>query len=167
MKVTGRAIFSGLLAIFFALFVWSAKDWPPVVRLFPWSIGFPMLIITLALAVGELRSAAKAKRLETDAMPGPSTAEVDASLVRTRAVVTFCWIFGTLLAIWILGFFIALPLVVFLYLKAQSGEGWTLSLALAGACWLMLAGVFDRVLHLPFPKGVAWEALETFFWVQS
>jgi Tripartite tricarboxylate transporter TctB family len=163
MRVTGRAIFSGILFIFFALFVWSAKDWPPVVRLFPWSIGFPMLIITFALLIGELRRTPEVKRPDSSAMHGPGVNSLDTTLVRSTTLITFSWIVGTFAAIWLFGFFITIPIVVFLYLKIQSGEGWTLSLALAGACWLMLAGIFDRVLHLPFPEGIAFELLKTFF----
>jgi hypothetical protein len=50
------------------------------------------------------------------------------------------------------------PLVVFLYLKVQSKERWPLSIALSAGAWLFFYGLFDRLLHLPFPDGVliAW-----------
>jgi hypothetical protein len=163
MRVTGRAIFSGLLFLFFAFFVWQAKDWPPVVRLFPWSIGFPMLIVSLALLIGDLRSSGEASRSDQGPMGFRFSEGFDAVLVRKRTATIFCWLVATLAAIWLFGFLIALPAVVFLYTKIQSEEGWTLSFVLTGASWLMLAGLFDRVLHLPFPKGIAFELLTTLF----
>jgi hypothetical protein len=162
MRLTGRAVFSGVLSFFFGFFVWRAKDWPPVVRLFPWSIGFPMLIISLALLVGELRGGGEAQSSDQNPMDFRFTQGLNAAHVRKRTLRTFFWIVGTFIAIWLFGFFIAVPVIVFLYTKVQSGEGWTLSLALPGACWLMLAGLFDRVLHLPFPEGVAFELLRSF-----
>jgi Tripartite tricarboxylate transporter TctB family len=163
MRVTSRAIFSGLLFLFFAFFVWQAKDWPPVVRLFPWSIGFPMLIVSLALLIGDLRSSGQANRADQGPVDVHFSAGFDAALVRKRMVTIFCWLVATLVAIWLFGFLIALPAIVFLYTKIQSGEGWTLSFVLTGASWLMLAGLFDRVLHLPFPKGLAFELLAPLF----
>jgi hypothetical protein len=140
--------------LFFAFFVWRAKDWPPVVRLFPWAIGFPMLFVSIALLVGDLRGTPGSKSSDQGALDFRFVQGLDAATVRKRTLTTFAWIFATFAAIWLFGFLIAVPLVVFLYTKVQSEERWTLSLALSGACWLMLAGLFDRILHLPFPEGV-------------
>jgi hypothetical protein len=40
-----------------------------------------------------------------------------------------------------------------LYLKLQGREGWVVSLALTAAVWGVFYGLFDRLLHLPFPAG--------------
>jgi hypothetical protein len=45
------------------------------------------------------------------------------------------------------------PLIVFLYLKVQSRESWLLSVTLAVFAWLFFYGLFDRLLHIPFPDG--------------
>ncbi len=162
MRLTGRAIFSGALVLFFAFFVWQAKDWPPVVRLFPWAIGIPMLVVSMALLIGELRRAPERKPAEQAPVDFRFTHEPDAALARQKTLTTFAWIFATLAAIWLFGFIIALPLVVFLYTKFQSREPWALSLALAGVCWIMLVGLFERVLHLPFPEGIVFGLLKEF-----
>ena len=162
MRFTGRAIFSGVLVLFFSFFVWRAKDWPGVVRLFPWAIGFPMLFVSIVLLVGELRGTPEPKPADQGPMDFRFTLGLDGALVRKRTLTTFAWIFATLAAIWLFGFLIAVPLIVFLYTKVQSQEPWTLSLALTGVCWLMLAGLFDRVLHLPFPEGIVFGLLKEF-----
>jgi hypothetical protein len=163
MRCTARAVFSGTLVLFFAFFVWQAKDWPAVVRLFPWAIGFPMLAVSIALLVGELRGASGRKISDQSPLDGGVAGGVDPVLVRKRTFTTFAWIFATLAGIWLFGFSIAVPLVVFLYAKVQSRERWALSLALAGVCWLMLAGLFERLLHLPFPEGIVFGLIKEFF----
>jgi hypothetical protein len=42
---------------------------------------------------------------------------------------------------------------VFLYLKLAGNEGWTLTILLTALSWLFMEGLFDRLLHLPFPRG--------------
>jgi hypothetical protein len=50
---------------------------------------------------------------------------------------------------------VAVPLFVFLYLKLQANEGWILSAAFTAGVWAFFYGLFDRLLHLPFPAGWA------------
>lgn len=73
---------------------------------------------------------------------------------RRRAISVIIWILGFFLAIWLLGFNIAVPIVTFLYLKAGSGEKWSMALALAVLMWLFFYGLFGYAIHLPFPKGI-------------
>jgi hypothetical protein len=42
---------------------------------------------------------------------------------------------------------------VLLYLELQGGEGWVLSIVMTLAVWGLFYGLFDRLLHLPFPAG--------------
>ena len=65
----------------------------------------------------------------------------------------FAWILGFFAAIVLLGFPIAVPLFVLLYLKGQGREGWVLSIVMTVAVWGLFYGLFDRLLHLPFPAG--------------
>ena len=74
----------------------------------------------------------------------------------------FGWFFGFLFTVWFLGFFIGIPLIVFLYLKVQSGESWPLSIGLTLFALLFFWGLFVKLLTLPFPQGVlfAWLGLD-------
>ena len=63
------------------------------------------------------------------------------------------WMLGFFAAIALLGFPIAVPLFLFLYLKVQGGEGWMLSTVLTAGVFAVFYGLFDRLLHLPFPQG--------------
>jgi hypothetical protein len=54
------------------------------------------------------------------------------------------------------GFLLAVPLFVFLYLRLAGKEGWILTLSLTAVSWLFMEGVFNRLLHLPFSQGWIW-----------
>jgi hypothetical protein len=44
-------------------------------------------------------------------------------------------------------------LLVFSYLKFQSGESWTLTIALTVIAFIFFWTLFVRLLNLPFPEG--------------
>ena len=69
---------------------------------------------------------------------------------------------GFFALIWLLGFPIAIPLMMFAYLKFQGGESWVLSITLTVVAWLFFYVLFVRLLHLPFPDGLlmTWLGLE-------
>ena len=161
MRIRPQTVFSFLVLLFFAVVIWAAKDWPVKAQLYPWVIGIPMLVLAAFHLVTDLRSnAGKSASPDTPAEPPDSTpadiqftTEIDPAIARRRTVQIFSWIFGFLLACWLLGLSVTIPPFVFLYLKVKSGEGWPLSLVLTGAVWLLFWGLFDRLLRLPFPEG--------------
>ncbi len=63
-----------------------------------------------------------------------------------------------LLAIWLIGFAGATLLVTLLYLRIGAGERWPISLAVSAGGFLVVYGLFQRALGVPFPPGalVAW-----------
>jgi hypothetical protein len=53
----------------------------------------------------------------------------------------------------LLGFPIAVAVFMLVYLKVQAKEGWLFSIVLTAAVWGAFYGLFDMMLHLPFPAG--------------
>ncbi|MGH7828095.1 MAG: tripartite tricarboxylate transporter TctB family protein [Candidatus Binatia bacterium] len=151
MKLRPQAFLSLFFVILAAWAAYEAKNWDPSARLFPLLASLPLLVLSLVQlgidAVGSHRERAKAMDFEF-------TKGVDPSLARRRTLNIFAWLFGFGFAIWLVGFHVAIPLTVFLYLKFQGRESWSLSLALAIATYIFFWGVFDRILHLPFPEPV-------------
>jgi hypothetical protein len=127
--------------------VLAAWDWPTKAALFPLAIGIPLFCLAAVEAVWALRgtgqkaSEAKDFQLSVD----------DKSTWRTGVAVA--WMLGFFAAIVLLGFPLAVPLFVLLYLRLQGGEGWLLSIVMTLAVWGVFYGLFDRLLHLPFPAG--------------
>jgi len=155
MKLKPQLFFDLALIVFFAIFVYEAREWRLQARLYPWAIGIPMLALSVIHFVRELKGGNDRPSTRPPATPVDFqfTQGMDSAVARRRAINIFSWIFGFFAGIWLFGFVVAVPGLVFLYLKVQSREGWRLSLALTGAAWLVLWGLFDRLLRLPFPDG--------------
>jgi hypothetical protein len=153
MKIKPRSLFSIAVVVFFAYFVYEAREWRLQARLYPWVIGIPMLLLALVHLVLESKAAGLKESSDGPPVDFQFTQTADPDLTRRRTINIFSWIAGFFLSIWLLGFSLSVPLLVFLYLKIQSRESWILSLVLAGAAWLLFWSLFIRLLHLPFPDG--------------
>jgi hypothetical protein len=153
MKIKPRSLFSIAVVVFFAYFVYEAREWRLQARLYPWVIGIPMLLLALVHLVLESKVAGLKESSDGPPVDFQFTQTADPDLTRRRTINIFSWIAGFFLSIWLLGFSLSVPLLVFLYLKIQSRESWILSLVLAGTAWLLFWSLFIRLLHLPFPDG--------------
>jgi hypothetical protein len=126
-----------------------AMDWPLKAKLFPIAIGVPVFCMAAAEVLwGLLRPAERVGAMDFQlSEQSPSEARV------RRLLIAVGWMLGFLAGIALVGFPVAVPLLVLLYAKLQGREGWGLSLGLAVAVWGFFYGVFDQLLHLPFPDG--------------
>jgi hypothetical protein len=125
-----------------------ATAWPWKAALFPLVIGIPLFCLAAAEALWTLFGSAPAQ----EGAAKDFQLSIGKDTVR-RTAVGFAWILGFFAAIVLLGFPIAVPLFVFLYLKLQGREGWVLSIVMTAAVWGVFYGLFDLLLHLPFATG--------------
>jgi Tripartite tricarboxylate transporter TctB family len=125
----------------------TAWAWPEKAALFPLAIGIPLFCMAAGEALWTLFGAAPAQGEARDVQLSLG----EGSLRRTGFAVA--WMLGFFAAIVLLGFPLAVPLFVFLYLKLQGGESWVLSIAFSIAVWAGFYALFDRLLHLPFAAG--------------
>jgi hypothetical protein len=107
-----------------------------------------LAIIEVVLSVSGLE-----KQREGHAVDFQLSGDVDPEIARKRTLAIFAWILAFLALILLVGFPLAVPLFVFSYLKAAGKEGWVSTLLLTGLAWLFMKGLFDWLLHLPFPEG--------------
>ena len=159
MKVRPQAIFSFVFLIFFLLFAYEAKDWRLQARLYPWAIGIPMLVLALIQVILDVRGVERKQRDDVTPVDFQMTQTVEPEIALRRTINIFMWFFGFFFGIWLLGFSITIPLMVFSYLKIQSNEKWWLSLTLTAAAWFCFWGLFVKLLNLPFPDGVIFTVL--------
>ena len=157
MKIRPAALFSFAALIFFCVFVYQAQEWRLQARLYPWAIGIPMLILAIVQVILDLKGV-KAKESSDGAPPTPMdfqfTKDIDPVTARNRAVIMFSWLLGFFGLIYLLGFTIAIPLMMFLYFKFHGGESWVLSISLTVIAWFFFYGLFVKLLTLPFPEGI-------------
>ncbi len=129
--------------------IFSALAWPLKAKLFPLVIGIPLFCLALAeilwVTLGSSRGAAAADfKLTQDHPP---------EVVRRRTLIAVAWIIGFFALILLLGFLIAVPLLVFAYLRIEGKESWIFCAAFTLVLWAGFYGLFDQLLHLPFPAG--------------
>ena len=130
----------------------AATAWPLKAALFPLVIGVPLFCLAAAEALWTLFGSAPASDEVRDFQLSIGTDTLRRTLAASG------WILAFFAAIVLLGFPIAVPLFVFLYLKLQGREGWGISIAITLGTWGVFYGLFDLLLHLPFPAGwlLAW-----------
>ncbi len=153
VKIKPQIFFDLLILLFFGYLVWEATEWKLQARLFPWVIGIPMLILAAIHLAIELGGVTNSNSSESTPVDFQFAKGIDPLLARWRTISCFSWILGFLVGVWLVGFSICIPVVVFLYLKFQAREGWFLSVVLTSVCWLIYWGLFERILFLPFPEG--------------
>ena len=154
LKANPGALFTVFILILMVGLVMTAKQWQFQARLFPWSIGIPtMLLCFLQLGLDLFRN-----RNEDEDLAGVMDLPVDRSVpvrvVIQRAVNIFSWIFGLYASIWIIGFILSVPLFLLLYLRLQAGETWKVAVTYMVVMMLFMIGVFEMVLHIPWPPGL-------------
>jgi hypothetical protein len=154
LKITPPAIFSFCALIFFCVFVYMAQEWRMQARLYPWAIGIPMLILAIVQVILDLKGIKAKPSSDATPMDYQFSQVTDPVLARKRTITMFSWLVGFFFGIWLLGFPIAIALMMFTYLKIQGRESWVLSIALTVIAWIFFWGLFVKLLTLPFPEGL-------------
>jgi putative tricarboxylic transport membrane protein len=151
LRFNWAAAFSLALIIIFAGALWQSRKFSFTAGFFPWVLGIPILILVIVQFVLELtgRSAKSDERERAESETGGLPQEV----INSRTAGVFAWTFGWLAGIWLFGFTVGAPLCTFVQLKLGEREKWPLSLILTATAWTFIYGVFDRLLHVPFPAG--------------
>ena len=138
-------LFFGLVIAFALIVAW---DWPVRASIIILLLGSIGLILALAQILIEFKtSGTKHVRVRR---PTYDLAPIDAE-GRWGSLEIWAWLIGLFAAIHVIGFPLALPLFVFLYCKTYGG-GWLLSVALSSSTFGFLYGVFEQVLHVPWPE---------------
>ena len=134
----------------------SALAWPWKAKLFPLVIGIPLFCLAAAEALWALFGRQGERQAASDFQ---LSAERPPEVALRRTLVAAAWTVGFFVLIVLVGFQIAVPVLVFAYLKLQGKEGWIFTTVFTAAVWAFFYGLFDLLLHLPFPPGVLLEWL--------
>lgn len=168
---------SVLTVIIFSLFAFILIDGigqPVQARLFPMTVGLVGLVLSMIQLIKEITILIKRARMQAkegyidqpdadDNDPSGAsdfaiTAEEKTRTGRLRAAEQFIWIGGLLLSLWLIGFHIAVPLMVGLYLLRHR-ESWVIIAGVSAGVAVVVWLVFDNLLNLPFPKGILFRML--------
>jgi len=130
--------------------IYSALEWPMKAKLFPLVIGIPLF----CLAAAELMWAIFGKEPASQAADFKLSEGQPREVVLRRTLLAAAWAIGFFVGIVLLGFQVAVPVLVFAYIRLQGKENWLFTIVFTAAVWAAFYGLFDVVLHLPFPPGV-------------
>ena len=81
-------------------------------------------------------------------------ADLTGRQVYLRAVGYFIWIYGVLLAAFLIGFVPALALSTLLFIRLHGSERWSTALSVSTGLFAFLWLVFDRIVHQAWPASV-------------
>ncbi len=168
LKLTPSALFTLVIFLLFSFAVFTASGWSYQTRMFPWAIGIPAMSLSLVQFGIEIWRARRPTTIEdtTGIMDLPVDRSVPVSLVIHRAANMFGWLFGLFAAVWLVGFLIAVPLFMVLYLTFQAQEKWWVTLASTACVMLFVLGVFHYVIHVPWLEGaIAWPQEMLIGWI--
>ena len=144
------ALFCLSILILFLLSTLQSKEWSIKAGLFPWVISaavIPLLGIELYLEV-ITKAGLHRKFVSEENHP-----KLPSKIAYQKTVRIIAWIFGFFVCIWLFEFPMALPVMTFLYLKFDAREKLLLSIILPLFVWVFIYGLFESILHIPFPEG--------------
>jgi len=159
MKYSGKHLMSLCLMVIAAGVIITAMKWPFKTALFP-------LIVSVFLFFGAMADfllnlfGSKEIVAKQGAVDFQLSEDIDPALATRRTLLGFAWIVGFFLLILFFGFPIAVPLMVFLFLKVQAKERWGISLLLTGLALVFFFGLFVWLLKTPLSEGWIFEGLK-------
>lgn len=161
------AITLGFLIVAVAVLL-QARGWPFRAGVFPLVtssvlLGLVLLKLVLDLATARRRGggAPRALKAEEKAVED-DLIDVFATASRAEWLSALGWMAAFFVMFWLLGALVTVPLFALIYLLVASRESPVLAGSYALVSWLFVYSLFDRLLHIPLPRGVLLTAL---YWI--
>ncbi len=154
----GSAIFVIALITFLSWALWTSKGFGYRAGLFPWSVGYPMLLLCVfQLGMTLMKRESHTHVATMGDFEAASEPELPRKVANLRTAKILAWIIGYFFVIWLLGFVYAVPVAMLSYLKFGADEKWPISLILTAAGWTFFYLLFQHALSIPFPPGLFFE----------
>ena len=148
----GRILFCLFLIAVAAYAIHAALRWTFKAALFPLSVSIPLLVLATAQLLVEIYG--KAETARGPAVDLELAADVPPDVARRRVMEILYWIGGFILAVFLIGFPLAVPLFMISYLRLQGRENWAWSVGLTAGAWGFFYFVFQRLIHMQFEDGL-------------
>ena len=172
-RTRNDVLISAFLVLLLVWVVWEARDWPFRTRLFPWSIGFPVLGLALVqFGIASWQATRRQMDSEVDEVQSEagekaeSQATLDPKLLiqRTRSIAAWTIVFA--LGFCLFGFKVGGLLLSPAFLRFQARETWKMSILYGLGVYLFFLGGFEMALGFPLPPGIIATSLglQSFDW---
>ena len=164
MKTEEKALTYFFLCITILMLYFTFDLHRPGTKTIPLLVGAVSLVLTIVLSLMTIFPgfAAWYRRLEGRAAPALSSMtlsgdedgeETGAEKTQRKELVVVGWLLFLTVATYFLGFLIAIPLFLFLFLKVWAKEGWGISLVMPVAVSAVVYFIFVYVLQIPLHAG--------------
>lgn len=154
-----KCIFTLLVGAVLVIAMTVAWEWPLRASIIVLVLGIIGVSLTVAQLVSDVRNLISgSKPPEALTMEAP----VGESSGRWGALEIWGWIIGFIVLIQLIGFLYAIPVFVLSYAKTYGG-GWLLSTLLAIFAGSFVYGIFDGLLHVPWPTPLLHQLVLAFF----
>jgi hypothetical protein len=171
-RTRNDVLISAFLVLLLVWVVWEARNWPFRTRLFPWSIGMPVLGLALIQFGVASWKAFRRQDLEVDEVPSEpdknadSEATLDPKLASRRTFSIATWIIVFALGFWLFGFKVGGLMLSLAFLRFQAHESWKTSILYGFGVYLFFLAGFEMALGFPLPPGIiaATLGLQSFDW---
>jgi putative tricarboxylic transport membrane protein len=151
LQFDSRVLFTVCVIGLLALALWQSRNFGFRAGLFPWVIGTPTLVLAFFQLAKDLKGH---RKISAPHFEDGAPFEVAPEVANRRTWSIIGWIVGFFIAIWLLGFSIAVPLTLVLYLKLAGHEKWSTIAMVTFFSWLFFYLLFERTLKVPFPDGL-------------
>jgi len=158
LEIFGEIVLLLMVGGFFVYLFLESLQWPLGSALMPWiavAIGAPFWLWRMAVLF------LQAKESSGQIMDIGFRSGDDPEGERGRFVRICGFIVGLYVAIWLLGFHIALPAGILIYVRVYGKVSWVGSILLALFFVVLLVGVYDRLLN------AAWHEPPVLQWIYS
>jgi hypothetical protein len=145
MILNGRIITTAVMLAIFGGMSAMALAYPEKARFLPLLISVPATLMCLAQLVFDVRSALQY---------GSAEDTVEATMEHPREAKMFFWLALFFIGIMSFGFLIAAPVLVFAFLRFGEKESWMTAILGGLGAWIILYGVFTRLLELFLFEGL-------------
>jgi hypothetical protein len=139
MILNGRILTTTAMLTIFAGMLAMALTYPEKARFLPLLISVPATLMCLVQLFFDIRSALQDR---------PAEAAAEAALETPREVKMFFWLALFFVGVMSFGFLVAAPVLVFAFLRFGEKEPWLTAILGGLGAWIILYGVFTRLLEL-------------------
>ena len=161
MKVRPATVFASLVIVVMGVAIFFATEFPFRGAIYPWVAGGFTLVMALLFVVTELRGAGGEEQSGTDggAVDIEADRDIPASVRARKATKQLAWLLGLYLAIWLLGFKLAVVVYLAAYIGIEARSKWFSILGLT-ALLVFVLFMFERFLGVFWLEGLLNELLQ-------
>ena len=176
-KFSKMHIFPIGLIVLISTLLWEASDWPGAAKIIPMIVGSGALIFcSLSLLneifKGDVHKARVAERAARGEQEEKMHMDVASSLdflspgtIIFRGAIFFGWMLFFLASMATIGLIPTVPLFIVLFMRIEGPEPWKIVIPMALVMTLLIYGLFDQLLTIPWPGtflGEHWSFWKTY-----